>query len=44
MERTLIGDVIGTLGLGGVTALLLVVGYGIGRLVAGCVPHNNEED
>lgn len=33
VQRTLIGEVLGALGVGGVTACLLVVGYGIGWLI-----------
>lgn len=44
VQRTLIGEVLGVLGVGGVTACLLVVGYGIGWLVCRCLDNNKEED
>lgn len=43
-QRTLIVEVLRVLGVGGVTACLLVGGYGIGWLVTRCPDNNKEED
>lgn len=40
-QRTLLGEVLGVLGLGGVTACLLLVGYGIGWLARRCLDHDD---
>lgn len=36
-QRALIGEVLGALGVGGVTTLALLVGYGIGWVVTRCL-------
>lgn len=43
VQRTLIGEVLGALGVGGVTACLLLVGYGIGWVATRCVTKKDDE-
>lgn len=42
VQRTLINEVVGMLGVGGVTACLLLVGYGIGWVVTRCVSRDDD--
>lgn len=42
VQRTLIGEAIGILGVGGVTSCLILVGYGIGWLVRRCLDNDDE--